>query len=587
MLGLPNPNVELRTYRLHRKPDPNVKVASTGDDNKTPLNYVSVKRPRKALGITTGTTDYATDPVLQASLLAACRKGQYPLLKGAGTDTTARVPVYILSMDLADTFESRRNVHNGAGYFCQCGVWRLKTQQEAEKDKLPWNEDRIAEYMDDEAYHIGDATRQEWATQGQGKDARTTRTGPRKIVECNPYTCPYPRETGKKKCKLGVTIYLKARDWGNDTPFRVECVSWETNARFPASWDLVRLAAQGLLLGCPLDLVLDWSKPKGTPDGTTRPRPFWTLALPWGMTEEQMRRVALDRARGIIADKREAQDLEMQLQELNAVARLPISERARLQEHEELPALPPASEAAPLSLSERDLAARLVNEWDMDALQAAAIVRANSGDLEGMMDRMGPPPDAAVEGVLEPEDEAQPGDSDAADWTVEQDMMDEAEEGVLDDDLAASHEAEAVPGVQPEVIAAPATEDPFPADYPGVPNQLNVAARAAMPEPYTNESAPDTTDLPPALLDTPSLMFPTPPESCYAIEKRFEDIGEKPDFERLCVLTWKKATGRERTLVPSPGTCESPEQFEACLAELLRRAELWWHKIGRAKHEAA
>jgi hypothetical protein len=179
--------------------------------------------------------------------------------------------------------------------------------------------------------------------------------------------------------------------------------------------------------------------------------------------------------------------------------------------------------------------------------------------------------------VLEPEDEAAPaapdeaqaGDSDAADWTAEQDMMDEA-----------------VTEVQPEVVA-PVPEDRFPEDYPGPPNQLNVAARASIPDAYTNETAPDTTDLPPALLDTPSLMFPTPPESCYAIEKRFEDIGEKPDFERLCVLTWKKATGRERTLVPSPGTCESPEQFEACLAELLRRAELWWHKIGRAKHEAA
>jgi hypothetical protein len=572
MLGLPNPNTELRTYRLHRKPLPNVKVANTADDNTLALNYVAVKRPRKALGITTGTADYATDPVLQQSLLAACRKANYPLLKGAGGETTARVPVYILSMDLADTFESQRNVHNGAGYVCQCGVWRLKTDDEAKRDKLPWNEERIAEYMDDESYHIGDATRQGWQTGGQGKDARTTRVGPRQIVECNPLTCPHINKTGKEKCKLGVTIYLKARDWGNDTPFRVECVSWETNARFPASWDLVRVAAQGLLLGCPLDLVLDWSKPKGTPDGTTRPRPFWTLALPWGMTEEQMRRVALDRARGIIADKSEALDLERQLQELCASARLPVSERSRLQEHEELPALPAASDVAPLSLSERDLAARLVNEWDMDATQAAAMVRANAGDLEGMVERMGPPPEAAEEdaqppavaGVLEPEDEApSAAHEDAAEGEFETDpLADEEDE---------SHDRYAE-------STAPRTDE----TESGAPEEGVTGPQGAV----QREDPTGPVEPQPTLLDAPpSPMFPVPPENCYQIEDRFSALLEQDAFLDLVRRAWKQVAKTEKQLVPSPGTCDGDVALLANLTKnLLARAEKWWDTAGREKH---
>jgi len=550
MLGLPGSNSpKLHTYRLHRKPLPNVKVANTAD-SKVALNYVTVKRPRKALGITTGEADYATDPVLQESLLAACRKAQYPLLKGPGGETTARVPVYVLSMDLADTFEVRRNVHNGAGYVCQCGAWRLKTPEEAAKDKLPWNEDRIFEYLDDEAYHIGDATRQDWTTSGQDTGQRTVRTGPRKIVECNPYTCPYPNKAGKEKCKLGITIYLKARDWGNDTPFRVEAVSWETNARFPASWDLVGQAAQGLLMGCPLDLVLDWSKPKGTPDGTARPRPFWTLALPWGMTEEQMRRVALDRARAIIADKREAHDLERQLQELCAAARLPVSERARLQEHEDLPALPPASAPAPLSLSERDAVAMLVNDRGMDALEAAALVRANAGDLDGMLERLGPPPEPvvseeeppAIEGEVLPDEPSEP-------------VADDAEEGAYD--------------VEPEGPGETTRSEPD-------------------PEPTPEASPSPPVDVPPT--DVPqrpssTLMFPTRPANCFEIAKRFEELEETNDFKRLVCASWNKITGKTRDVIPSPGTCNNDaDLLERLMTNLLARCQLWWEQTGYEKH---
>ena len=573
MLGLPPSELELRTYRLNRKPLPNVKVASTADDNKTPLNYVSVKRPRKALGITTGTNDYATDPVLQQSLLEACRKAEYPLSKGSGGDTTTRVPVYVLSMDLADTFESQRNVHNGSGYFCRCGVWRLKTETEAGKDKLPWNPDREAEYVDDESYHIGEATRQEWRTATSEGKTRTTPVGPRQIVTCNPYNCPYPSKSGKEKCKLGISIYLKARDWGNDVPFRVECVSWETNARFPASWDLVGQAAQGLLLGCPLDLVLDWSKPKSTPDGTTRPRPFWTLALPWGMTEEQMRRVALDRARVIIADKREAHDLERQLQELSAVSRLPVSERGRLQEHDEVPALP-AANVRPLSLSERDSAALLVNEYGMDAMQAEVLVRSNASDLGSMFTRLGPPPEThdeeppAIEGTMELDDET-PGNSTAQDWDDEQGMMDDIADADFDREPQAVAPAPAPEEVPPSVSAAP---------------EYHPAAAPSEPEVYTNATAPDTTDLPPALIGP---MFGTPPETCYAIEEAFAVLGEQEDFLKLVAATWKKVTKKESSRVPSPGTCNNDQELLANLTKnLLARAEVWWKNIGHAKHGA-
>lgn len=561
-------SVELRTYRLHRKPLPNVKVANTSDDNKTPLNYVTVKRPRKALGIATGSADYATDPVLQQSLLDACRKAKYPLLKGAGGETTARVPVYILSMELADTFESQRNVHNGAGYFCQCGVWRLKTPEEAAKDKLPWNEDRIADYMDDEAYHIGDATRQAWSTSGQGTAQRTVRNGPRSIVECNPYTCPYPSKTGKEKCKLGVTIYLKARDWGNDVPFRVEATSWETNARFPASWDLVGQAAQGLLLGCPLDLVLDWSKPKGTPDGTTRPRPFWTLALPWGMTEEGMRRVALDRARAIIADKREAHDLERQLQELCAASRLPVSERARLQEHEELPALPEASASAPLSLSQRDAAALLVNEYRMDALEAQATVRANASDLAAMFERLGPAPSVeapedeappAVEPTLEPEQEPpQEEDADVVDGTF----------APMDDEHGEPRDAEGI------ASAAGTAEEVGEASEPA-----GVSVPVAGP-PVAEQLVMDAPELPP--------MFAERPATCFAIEDRFAQLVEQEKFADIVQRAWKQVTGKVTHLIPSPGTCNNDQELlKRLLVNVTARAEKWWLEGGYEKHGAA
>ena len=151
----PVPSTPLRTYKLDRRPLPNMKVASSTDLKKQPTNFVSVKRPRKSLGINPegAATDYATDPVAQKQLLAACQAAGYPLFKGetGGGLCTSRVPVYVLGMTLEDMYESRRSVHNGAGDVCTCAEWRLKGPQECEADGLPFDAARPEDYQDDEA----------------------------------------------------------------------------------------------------------------------------------------------------------------------------------------------------------------------------------------------------------------------------------------------------------------------------------------------------------------------------------------------------------------------------------------------------
>jgi hypothetical protein len=215
-----------------------------------------------------------------------------------------------------------------------------------------------------------------------------------------------------------------------------------------------------------------------------------------------------------------------------------------------------------------------VDAYGMTKVEAIAMFRANASDLAAMFERLGPPPDPvapedeeppAVEGVMEPEEEAPPTHGDAVDGVYEEETTDDVWEA-------------AFPPEEPVDEAPPATEpEAAPASPP-------VAPAVAQPEPYTSEAEADTTDLPSALIPP---MFQTRPESCYGIEQRFADLLEQEDFTKLVAAAWKKVTKTERpgTLIPSPGTCNNDVTLlENLTTNLLARSELWWKKVGYKKH---
>lgn len=524
----------LHVYRPRdlRRPDPGVKVANTGDTDKRPVEYVSVKRPKRNVvngGESQG--EYVTDPVLQAALIDVCAAQGYPLQPGPqdGLPRTMRVPVHLLRNALEDTFEARRGVHAGPGYRCTCSVWRLKTEEEAATDKLPWDEADIDLYRADEAYHVGESRRQKWQKDAGG---RLRPDGGPFFAACNPHTCKAVAlpHGNANRCKFAGTIYLRARGWAS-VPIRVETTAWETCHRFPASYDMLEETLGELLIGAPLDLVLNYSRPKSTPGTQRLARPYWTLEIAHGLSPEEARRAALENARQIIADHEEAQALGRQWQALNMEARRPA-----LPEGDDEPAALPDGTDAWATIGQRDAIAVLVGQYGKGQEEAEALVRANAADLPALFARLGPSPEAP------PEPQA-------------------AADDILDGDF------------EPEPEPAQPDEEP---------------------PPHTDADAPEEPEEPPMVDDAPvaeaepepvaSRMFATAPETAEAVRDRFSELGEMAAFARMLPVAWKEVTGKPRTALPKPGNVEDPDTYEALIAALISQAERWWDTTGRAQY---
>lgn len=534
------PDDTLRLYKSERarRPEPNIKVADT-DGTTFPVNYVTVKRPAKSVGVKTE-DQYACDDLLQAALVNFCKQNAYPLRPGGEgkLERTHRVPVVLLRNSLEETFEARRGVHVGPGYFCTACEWKLKTPEQAAKDGVPFLEQDIPLYQDDEQYHIGEARRQKWQSTGEGKAKRTVPVAGPFSVECNPLKCPYANKphTDRSRCKLSATILLKARGWATDA-FRVETTAWETVSRFPPSWDLLSHALQGFMVEAPLDLVLQFSRPKATPGEGKRPRPFWTLEFPANMNEEEVRAATLERGRKLLADQTALLELMQQFRDLSLAARSPKALLGR--EDDDSPALPRHVESgAALSAGERDAIGILVHQYGKPQEEAEALVRANAENLDALWAKVGAPtvPDDFTDGVYEVEEEA------------------EAEPEAAPVPEEVSGEQEPAPAEQAEVPAA-AEEDALPFDEPAQPQ----------PEPEPARQAP---------APTPQAEVP-----------RFLPDG----------TTWGQAMARMtkmneveiaaaiwNAVASDKGYKSAPH--EAREREVLRRLEQWWAREGYELH---
>jgi hypothetical protein len=502
-----------------------------------------------------------------AAALDAMRKSwqpfttiDYPNPEGHGTN---RVPVRLLSNNPAEIVTMRRKMQTGPQLTCECCSWRLKTEAECKRDGLPWppvDADRERYFVSLPGEDMG-AT---WYT--YGPDFRLTE---KKQVVCNPLTCPYAGAfvpQGKydaKPCKPETTINCQLGDWGGGELAFVHAESWATAQRFNTALAVVFEACGGNVAGIEVDVCLEYTKAQHVPGGSKTRHPYWIVAIPYGMSETEFRERAIQQRRKLLADVGELARLHGATQQLLGEARMEWRAGALLPEFQPYKMLTEGStyvstdeedRPSPIRLDDEAHTAAvdiLVESYGITEEQAEIMARANAADLGGMFWTLGAPPASD-----EPADEEPP----ALEGTVEQDPAAAPQEDPESFREGEWEDGPAAPEAEPEGAA----QDPEPG------SQAEAVPVPGGPVRREQPAVP--------------LMFPEPPDNCYLIQQRFEEIGEGADFTRLCMATWKKVAKVERTLVPSPGTCESPDQLEACQKELLHKAEVWWRKIGYPKH---
>lgn len=548
----------LKTYSTPgaRKPQTLIKIAATGDDTKLATPEIRVKRPKKNVAGSSTDQDYAVDMGLQEDLLRVCAELGYPIEPGGmrGLKRTVRVPVYLVGPRLEDTFQSKRAWHNGTGFQCTCDAWRIKTKEEAQADKLPWVDGEEDLYLEEEAYHIGEATRYGWEPAGADAGVRFVRTGTSERWACNPYTCPQAQlKKGKQRpeCGLSAKIILKARGWGSGQLIAVETIAWETNRAFPASWDKFVADTNELHVACPCDLLLSFTRVKAYRGGKSA-RPYWTIGLPYGMDEEAVRQAGIARAQKALADKKAmysiAREYNAMLLELNSPAQ---EQRMGREFHlgdgdgdggDELAALPELSEHPVAVATER-----LVDEYGYDRAVAETLAANSADDIEGLFERIGEP-QQPLPPKKDEQDETAAIDEPAADDVIQGDLFAATEQ----EDASAGHEP------------AEDTEDTTPADEQAPDASANDADEKAVPEPatYPNER----------YLFDPDVI-PT--------DAQF--INATKQVDNSLQRSWWTAVNNKLGLNDSnpPWTIQAHDQMEAM--RLLRNVANHWWKTGGNK----
>lgn len=573
----------IRTYPTPKQAQPLsiIKLACTGDDAKTPIREIRVKRPRKNIPeAPKGDMPYATDTGLQAELLAACERFGYPLEdKGRGKVTT-RVPVWIYGNDISQTFRTARMWHNGTGMCCRCEEWELKSSEEAHRDGLVFTPG--VDYSAQEEYWIGAATRQNWKPAPQGHGTRHVRDGAQYPHPCNPFKCP---ECQKGLCKLTGQILLKARGWASEQAVFIETTAWETNERFPASFYAIQAHAGNLMGACPFDLCLGFSRAKPNKAGVSTPRPFWYLSIPYGMTEEQVRAAGNDRATRLLEDYRSFAATGVEYAKLSAALNSPegmkrFAEEMALGEADEphaLPeprrALPPATDAVTESA-----VGRLVREYAMPETAARAMVAAADGDIDELFASLGPSPqdrgretagavhihETTVQDRIGTADGAEAEDAarDAADDAVEEAPMDDGGEPPAPQRVDDTPDDEA----PPEGEAATET------DTDAVTDDANETA----PEGTEGDATAPAAPVPP--------LFDEMPASCMEVARRLAQTGAQEFVGALWTIVWEDMTGTPRRSTPNVANTGGADKELAMRRRAVEVCEQWWQAEGFEKY---
>lgn len=399
------------------KLQPVYRLACTSDRWNDKLRNIVVKRLDDPHG--QGSKQiYATDATMMQRLNEWAAAHGYPDPEGKGTN---RCPVRLLSNDPDAIASMDRRMQDGTVLRCQCSEWRPKTQPEARADQLPWP----ALDADDERYFIGQAlwhdTTPEQRSAGGKSWTAHVRTGSREVV-CNPYKCPYAQgkdpKTGvarPKACKPVTEIRFALGDWASGQIAVCHAESWSTAQAFYGSLFLLLHATGGNVAGVQVDLVLDYTKPRNTPGGGKVRQPYWTVAVPYGMTEEEFRTAAIAHAERLIADSRRLADLNAMHNQAMLLGGMPGHNQALLREFRPECALPAATEpdTGPLTATETQAVADLVQGYGYPEAAAEAMVRANAEDLDAMYDRLGERQAATeeppiLEGEVLPDEPEQP-----------------------------------------------------------------------------------------------------------------------------------------------------------------------------------
>ena len=383
-------------------PDPAVRIACATDEFNVRTRHAVIKRrgdphgPRKA-------QLYHTDEPLMERLCNWADDHGYPDPEGKGPN---RVPVMMLSNYAKDIIVMRREMRRMVPLECECEAWRLKTRSEAEGDNLPWPPS--ADAWDREAYFLGEATRHSYTdtlrTHGERSwtvhlPAGTTRG------TCNPARCSYatgrdtktglPTKAGKA-CHPITMLNFALGPWAAGEIAFVHAQSWSTVRAVRTSLAIVGRLTGGVFAGIAVDLVLDYTAPRPTPDGSLVRQPFWSFAVPYGMTDEEFRAEAIRRAQSLLGDQTELHRLLGLQQQLLTEGQSTWRAGALLPEFRPEVAVALADDEGqyiegqvlPFGDDEEDAARRLTDEYGKAPDMASAMVQANRDDLAGMFARL-------------------------------------------------------------------------------------------------------------------------------------------------------------------------------------------------------
>jgi len=517
------------------------RIACATDTFNQITRFVVMKRLSDPHGGNIKGQIYMSDPDLNRRLRAVAEERNYPIIEDEAGSGPNRVPIVLTSNDPAQIVKQRRELYLGRPLQCSCKAWRLKTQDEAKRDGLPWPppEDR-----EDERYFISDpedvsggAKRNEIEARQHTANGKTWPTqeivGSQQIV-CNPAACIYARGLGPDgqpskhngTCKPTTDIYCVLGDWGGGEPFIAHAGSWATAQRFNSS--LARLMRQcgGNLAGVEIDLVLEFTKPQVVPGGSRRRHPYWTVAIPYGLSESEFRARAKANATQLLTDHKELARLQaMQtrllteglhdgamIQEFHPHALLLEANIEGIIEGEiidgEAEATP--DDAVSLTESERAVVDILVQRGGKTEAQAIALVDANAEDLDGLLENL----------------------------------------GLVDDETEE---------------AAPETEQETPTE-------------AAPTEPVGRE--PPQPEAPAKVAP----LFTELPASCRALCKRLGDKGVPREMQvKFVSAAWRDVRNRAETVEFSLRNSTDDEVHEM-LTYLCPRVESWWQKTGAVKY---
>jgi hypothetical protein len=558
---------------------PAVRIACTDEAFNVKTKHALIKRVTDPWGDGgKKNRQYKTDPELMRRLqeYVSSLPVPYPNPEGRGTN---RVPVRLLSNNPDEIVAMRRKMQTGPQLTCECNGWRPKTEEECKRDGLPWPSSEA----DRERYFVslpGEDMGATWYT--YGPDFKLSE---KKQVACNPMKCPYagafvPTEKQKAKpCKPETTINCQLGDWGGGELCFVHAESWATAQRFNTALAIVYESCGGNVAGIEVDVCLEYTKAQHVPGGSKTRHPYWAVAIPYGMSETEFRERAIRQRQKLLADVSEMARLSAMTQQLLGEARMEWRAGALLPEFQPYKMLgsgdeQPAVDAdwgldltqSPLFEENVHLALEtLVDAYGMTKVEAIAMFRANASDLAAMFERLGPPPEPvapedeeppAVEGVMEPEDDAPPHPDDFDEGQVEQDQISPTEAVPLP------------PETEGDVVTATAAPE---APVQGVADNAGEAPGPPVPTPL--EAVPP--------------LFADSPATCFEIEDRFAQLVEQEKFTDIVQRAWKQVTGKPNHLIPSPGTCNNDQELlKRLLVNVTVRAEKWWREGGQEKHGA-